>query len=50
MIQNEIITLNPTYLIKVTYISNILKFLNTENLLVQVSNNKLNIQSLHLWI
>ena len=47
MVQNVIITFNPTYLIKITYISSILKFLNTENLLVQVSNTKLNIQSLH---
>ena len=48
MMQNVIIAFNPTNLIKVTYISSILKFLHTENLVVQVSNTKLNIQSLHL--
>ena len=48
MMQNVVVTFNPTYLIKVTYISSILKFLNTVNLVVQVSNTKLNIQSLHL--
>ena len=36
------------YLIKVTYISSKLKFLNPERVVVQVSNTKLNIQSLHL--
>ena len=44
--QKGIITFNPTNLIKVTYISSILKFLNTERLVVQFSN--FNIQSLHL--
>ena len=48
MMQNVIIPFNPTYLIKVNYISSILTFLNTENLEVQVSNTKLNIQSLLL--
>ena len=32
MMQKLIITLNPTYLIQVTYISSIIKFLNTESL------------------
>ena len=49
MMQKVIITLNPTNLIKVTYISSILKFLKIESLVVQVSNNKFNIQSLHFW-
>ena len=51
MMQKEMITFNPTYSIKVTYIiSSILKFLNTESLVVQVSNTRFNIESLHLWI
>ena len=49
MLQKGIITFNPTYLIKVTYISSILNFLNTESLAVQVSNTRFNVQSLHLW-
>ena len=48
MMQKGRITFNPTYLTKVTCISSILKFLNTESLVVQVSNIKFNIQSLHL--
>ena len=48
MLQKGIITFNPTYLIKVTYISSILNFLNTESLAVQVSSTWFNIQSLHL--
>ena len=48
MMQKEIMTFNPIYLTKVTYISSILKFLNTESLVVQVSNTRFNIQSLHL--
>ena len=48
MMQKGITTFNPTDLIKITYISGILKFLNTESLVVQVSNARLNIQSLHL--
>ena len=42
------ITFYPSCLTKVTYVSSILKFLNTENLVVQVSNTRFNIQSLHL--
>ena len=41
----KVITLNPTRLIKVTYIRSILKFLNNESLVVQVSNTKFNIKS-----
>ena len=37
------------YLTKVTYIGSILKFSNIENLVVQVSDTRFNIQSLHLW-
>ena len=48
MMQKVIITFNPVYLIKVIYISSTLKFLNTESIVVQVSNTKFNIQSLHL--
>ena len=48
MLQKGIITFNPTYLIKVTHISSILNFLNTESLVVQVSNTRFNILSLHL--
>ena len=48
MMQKGIIIFNPTYLIKVTYINSILKFLNTECLVVQVSNTRFSIQSLHL--
>ena len=44
MLQKGIITFNPTYLIKGTHISSILKFLNTESLMVQVSNTRFNIQ------
>ena len=36
MMQKVIITFNSTYLIKVTYISSILKLLNTKSLEVQV--------------
>ena len=43
------VTFNLTYLTQVTYISSILKFLNTESLVVQVSNTRFNIPSLHLW-
>ena len=46
MMQKEIITFNPTYLTKVTNITSILKFLNTESLVAQVSNTKFNIQNL----
>ena len=42
------VPLNLTYLTEVTYISSILKFLNTESLVVQVSNTTFNIPSLHL--
>ena len=48
MMQKEIITFSPTYFAKVTYIKIILKFLNTESLVVQLSNTRFNIQSLHL--
>ena len=48
MMQKRIITFNPKYLIKVTYISSILKLLNTESLVVQLSNTRFYIQSLHL--
>ena len=36
-------TYNPTHLTKVTHISSILKFLNTESLVLQVSNTRFNI-------
>ena len=49
MLQKKTITFNPTYLIKVTHISCILKPLNTESLVFQVLNIRFNIQSLHLW-
>ena len=50
MLQKGTITFNPTYLIKVTHISNILKFLNTESLVIQVSSTRFIIQSFkHLW-
>ena len=42
------VTFNLTYLTEVTYISSILKFLNTGSLVVQFSNTKFNIPSLHL--
>ena len=48
MMQKGIIIFDPTYLTKVTCISSILKFLNTESLVVEVSNTKCSIQSLHL--
>ena len=48
MMQKDIIAFNPTYLTKVTYNSSIEKFLTTESLVVQVSNTRFNIQSLHL--
>ena len=48
MLQKGIITFNPTYWIKVTHISCILTFLNTESLVFQVLNIRFNIQSLHL--
>ena len=43
------VTFNLTYLTEVTYISSILKFLNTGSLVVQFSNTRFNIPSLHLW-
>ena len=43
MMQKGIITVNPIYLTKVTYISSILKFLNTESLVIQVLNTRFNI-------
>ena len=48
MMKKGKITFNPTYLTKVTYISSILMFRNTERLVVQVSNTRFNIQTLHL--
>ena len=48
MMQKGIITFHLIYLTKVTYISSILKFLNTKSLVVKVSNTRFNIQSLHL--
>ena len=48
MMQKGIVTFHPTNLTKVTYISSILKFLNTKRLEVKVSNTRFNIQSLHL--
>ena len=42
------VTFNLTYLTEVTYISSILKFLNTGSLVVQFSNTRFNIPSLHL--
>ena len=48
MMQKGIITFNPTYLTEVTNISSTLKLLNTESLVVQVSNTRFNIQCLHL--
>ena len=48
MMQKGIITFNLIYLIKVTFISSILKFSKTESLVVQVSNTTFSIQSLHL--
>ena len=39
---------NPTNKTKVTYITSILKFLNIGSLVVQVSNTRFNIPSLHL--
>ena len=47
MMQKEV-TFNFTYVTQVTYISGVLKFLNTEILVVQVSNTRFNIPSLHL--
>ena len=44
MMQKGKITINPTYFTKVTHSSNMLKFLNTESLVVQVSNARLNIE------
>ena len=44
------VTFNPTYLTEVTYISSILKFMNTESLAVQVSNTRFNIPSFRLVI
>ena len=44
MTQKRKVTFNPKYFTKVTYISSILKFLNTESLVVQVSNTTLNIK------
>ena len=49
MIQKGIITINPNNLTKVMYINSVLKFLNNESLMDQVSNTTINIQSLHLW-
>ena len=48
MLQKGIITFNPIY-VKVTHISSILNFSNTQSLVVQVSNIRFNNQSLHLW-
>ena len=50
LMQKRVITFTATYLTKVIYISSILKFLNTESLVVavQVSNTRFNIQSSHL--
>ena len=47
-VKRNITICNPTYLTKVTYISSISMFLNTEILVVQVSNTRFNNQSLHL--
>ena len=47
-IMQKEVTLNLTYLTQVTYISSMLKFLNAESLVVQVSNTRFNIPSLHL--
>ena len=46
--QNDLITFNATYLSEVTYASSMLKFLNTESLVVQVLNTRFSIQSLYL--
>ena len=43
-----IITFNPSYLIKVTYSSSVLKFLNTESFSGLSANIRNNIQSLQL--
>ena len=43
------VAFNLTYLTEVTYINSILKFLKPESLVVQVSNTRFNIPSLHLW-
>ena len=48
MMQKGIITFYPSYSTTVTYISSILKFLNTKSLVVQVSNTRFYIQRLHL--
>ena len=47
MMHKGIIIFYPTCLTKITYISSTTKFLNTESLVVQVSNTRSNIQSLH---
>ena len=44
----KVVTFNLIYLNEVTYISSILKFLNTESLVVQFSNTRFNIPSLHI--
>ena len=44
MLRKGTITFNPTYLIKVTHISCILKFLNTESLVFKVFNIRINIK------
>ena len=43
------VTFNLTYFAQVTYISSILKFLNIESLVVQVSNTRFNIPSVRLF-
>ena len=43
------VAFNLIYLTEVTYINSILKFLKSESLVVQVSNTRFNIPSLHLW-
>ena len=46
--RNDTVIFNLTYLTKVIYISSMLKFSNTESLVVQVLNTRLNSQSLHV--
>ena len=48
LMRKGIRTFDSTFLTKVTYMSSILKFVNTESLVVQVSNTRFNIQMLHL--
>ena len=45
--RNDAVIFNPTYLTKVTSISNMLKFLNIKSLVIQVSNTRFYSQTLH---